>query len=72
MEIAHAHLAEIPGVVFVEICSVVVLPTGHTAPAGVFAMFSYTAVASGDVTAACDENVSQRPAEMRSWVGMKA
>ena len=52
MEIAHPHLAKVPGMVFVEICAVVMLPSGHTATAGMLAVFAYAAVTGGDVAAA--------------------
>lgn len=40
----HADLAEVARVVFIEICSVVMLSTGHTASTGMLAVLSNTAV----------------------------
>lgn len=51
VEIPHPNFAEVPGVVFVEIGAVMMLPTGHTATTGVLSMFANTAVAGGDVAA---------------------
>lgn len=51
VEIPHADLAEVARVVFVDICPMMMLSTGHTATTGVFSMLAYSAVAGGDVAA---------------------
>lgn len=51
VEIPHTDLPEVTGVVFIEIGSVMMLSTSHTATTGMLSMLSYTAVAGGDVAA---------------------
>ncbi len=51
MEISHPHFSEITRMVFIQICTVMMLTAGHTTPTGMLAMFAHTAVAGGDVPA---------------------
>lgn len=51
MEIPHADLPEITGMVFIDVCPMVVLSTCHTATAGMLSVLAYAAVAGGDVAA---------------------
>merc|ERR1719161_769762 len=51
VEVAHAHLAEVAGVVLVEVDAVVVLPAGVPAAAGVLAVLADAALAGGDLAA---------------------
>lgn len=51
VEIAHADLAKITRVIFVEIRSVMVLSASHTTTAWMFSMLAYPAMAGGDVAA---------------------
>ena len=57
VEVPHAHFSEVPRMVFVEICSVVVLSTRHTTSTGMLSVFANAAVASGDMTATGKEYV---------------
>ena len=52
VEISHSDLAKVTRVVLVEIRTVVMLSTSHTATTGMLAVLSYTTVAGGDVAAA--------------------
>ena len=52
MEISHPNLPKVSGVVFVEIRSVMMLSTSHTATTWMLAVFTDTTVAGGDVAAA--------------------
>lgn len=52
MEIPHSDLSEVSRMVFVEIGSVVVLTTGHTAATGMLAVLSYTSVSGRHMAAA--------------------
>lgn len=52
VEIPHPDLSEVSRMVFVEIGSVVVLSTGHTATTGMLAVLSYTPVAGRHMAAA--------------------
>ena len=52
MEIPHPDLPKVTGMILVEIRSVVMLSSGHTASTGVLAVLAYSSVAGGDVTAA--------------------
>ena len=51
VEVSHAHFSEVTGVVFVEICPVMMLSTCHTTSTRMLSVFANAAVASGDVTA---------------------
>jgi uncharacterized membrane protein YhiD involved in acid resistance len=51
MEVAHADLAKVTGMVLVKVDAVVVLPTGVTAARGMLAVLANTAVAGGHVAA---------------------
>jgi len=44
MEIPHADLPKVPRMILVQIRSVVVLSTGHTASTGMFTVLADTAV----------------------------
>lgn len=59
MEIPHADLSKVTRVVFIEIRSMVVLTTRHTASTGVLSMFADTTMTGGDVAAAMQEKGSQ-------------
>ena len=52
VEVSHTNLTEVTRVVLVDVCSVVVLTTGHTTTTGVLAVLADTAVTSGNVAAA--------------------
>ena len=52
MEIPHADLSEVTGVVFVEVGPVVVLATSHTATTGVLAVLPNATITGGNVAAA--------------------
>ena len=52
MEVSHADLSEITGMILVEIGSVVVLTTGHTATTGMLAVLSNATVTGRNMTAA--------------------
>lgn len=58
VEIPHPDLAEVPGVVFIEIGTVMMLSTGHTTTTGMLSVFANTAVAGGDVAATVEEELS--------------
>ena len=51
VEIPHTNLPEVTRVVFIEIGSMMMLPTSHTATTGMLSMLAYTAMAGGDVAA---------------------
>jgi hypothetical protein len=51
MEIPHPYFSEIARVIFVQVCAVMMLTTGHTAPTGMLAVLAHTAVTGGDVPA---------------------
>ena len=57
VEVPHAHFSEVTRMVFVEICSVMVLSTRHTTATRMLPVFANAAVASGDVTATGKECV---------------
>jgi hypothetical protein len=44
VEVPHADLSEVTGMVFIEIGTVVMLATGHTATTGVLAVLSDTTI----------------------------
>jgi hypothetical protein len=44
VEVSHADLSEVTGMVFIEIGTVVMLTTGHTATTGVLAVLSNTTI----------------------------
>lgn len=52
MKVAHADLAKVAWMVLVEIGSVMMLTTGHTATTGMLAMLAYSSMTGGDVPAA--------------------
>jgi hypothetical protein len=52
VEVPHADLAEVTRVEFVEVRSVMMLATGHTATTGVFAVLANAAVTSRHMAAA--------------------
>lgn len=54
MEVPHTNLTEVTGVVLVEVSTVVVLTTGHTATTGVLAVLANATVTGGDMTAAVE------------------
>jgi len=49
VEVAHAHLAKVPRVIFVKVDAVVMLTSGITSTTGVLAVFPNTAVAVAHV-----------------------
>ena len=51
MEIPHANLPKVTGMVFVEIRPMVMLSTGHTTTTWMLAVLADTAVAGGNVAA---------------------
>ena len=51
LEVPHADLSEVTGMVFVEVDSVMVLATGVTATSGMLSVFADAAVTVGDVAA---------------------
>ena len=52
VEISHAHFPKVARMVLVEICSVVMLSTGHTTSTRMLSMLANTTVAGGDVAPA--------------------
>lgn len=52
MKIPHADLSKVSRMVFVEICSVMMLPTRHTTTTWMLSVLAYTSVARGDMAAA--------------------
>ncbi len=52
MKIPHSNLPEISGVIFVDVRSVVVRASGHTAASGMLAVLAYSTVTGGDVATA--------------------
>lgn len=52
MEVTHADLSKVTGMVLVDVGLVVVHTTGHTTTTGMLAVLSDTSVTGGDVTAA--------------------
>lgn len=73
MEVSHADLPKVTGVIFVEVRSVVVLTTSHTASTGVLSMFADTAMTGGDVTATVlskkEEDLAKGVLGRGSWGG---
>jgi hypothetical protein len=55
VEISHADFTEVTGMVLVNVGSVVMLATGHTATTWMLAVLAYTTVSGGDMTAAVEE-----------------
>ena len=55
MEVSHADLSEVTGVILVEIGAVVVLTTRHTATTGVLPVLAHSSMTGGDVAAAVRE-----------------
>lgn len=51
MEVAHAHLAKVAGMVFVHVGLQVMLTTGHTTTTGMFTVLADTTTAMADVAA---------------------
>ena len=51
MEISHAHFSKVTGVIFVEICSVMMLSASHTSSTGMLPVLSHAAVACRHVSA---------------------
>lgn len=51
VEVSHSNLAKVARMVFVDICSVMMLTTCHTATTRMLSMFAYTTMASGDMAA---------------------
>ena len=49
MEITHADFSKVTGMVFIKVCSVMVLTTGKTATSWMFTMFSDSTVAVTDM-----------------------
>lgn len=52
VEVSHTHFTEVTGMVLVEIGTVMMLATGHTATTGMLPVLSYTSITGGDVPAA--------------------
>ena len=52
VEVSHTDLSEVTRVVLVEVCTVVVLTTGHTTTTGVLSVLANTTVTGRDVAAA--------------------
>ena len=52
VEISHANFPKVTRMVLVEICSVMMLSTGHTTSTRMLSMLANTAVAGGDVAPA--------------------
>lgn len=52
MEVTHTDLTEVTGVVLVNVGTVVVLTTGHTATTGGLAVLADTTVTGGHIAAA--------------------
>lgn len=51
MEISHPNLPKVSGMVFVEVRSVVMLSTGHTASTRVLPMLANATMTGGDMAA---------------------
>ena len=65
VKVPHPDLAKVTRVVLVEVRSVMMLPTSHTSSTGMFAMLSYTTVASGDIAPAIGKGLA-----LLTWVGL--
>ena len=65
MEIPHSNLPEISGVILVDVRSVVVRASGHTAASGMLAVLAYSAVSGGDVAAARNRQSMSCAADFR-------
>lgn len=52
VEVSHAHFSEVTGMVFIEICSMVMLPTRHTTSTRMLSVLANSAVTSGDMATA--------------------
>ena len=50
MEIPHANLSEVAGMIFIEVDSVMMLATRVSSASGMLAVFAHAAMAMGDVT----------------------
>ena len=58
VEISHADLSKVTGMVLVDVRSVMVLATSHTATTWMLSVLAYTTVAGGDVAATVRERMS--------------
>lgn len=52
VEVSHTDLSEVTRMVFVHVCSVVMLSTSKTSTTGMLAVLSYTTLTGGNMTAA--------------------
>jgi hypothetical protein len=71
VEISHSDLSKVTRMVFVKIRTVVMLSSCHTTSTRMLAMFSYTAVAGGDVAAAVRVLLAERWALRVGEVALK-
>lgn len=58
VEVSHADLSKVTGVVLVDVRSVMVLATSHTATTWMLPVLAYTTVAGGDMAATRREEMS--------------
>ena len=58
VEISHAHFPEVTGMVFVQICSVMMLSTSHTTSTRMLSVLANAAVTSRDMAAAGKKSMS--------------
>jgi hypothetical protein len=57
VEIPHADLAEVSRMVLVDVCSVMMLATSHTATTGMLSVLADTTMTGGDVAATGEMSV---------------
>ena len=58
MEVSHADLSKVTGMVLVDVRAVMVLATSHTTTTWVLPVLAYTTVAGGDMAATREEGKS--------------
>ena len=64
MKISHSHFSEITRVIFIQVRTVMVLATGHTASTRMLAMLAHTAMAGGDMPATVGKRLARVEREM--------
>ena len=57
VEISHAHFSEVTGMIFVQVCSVMMLSTSHTTSTRMLSVLANAAVTSRDMAAAGEESM---------------
>jgi hypothetical protein len=66
VKVPHSNFAEVTWMVFVDIRSVMVLATCHTATTGMLAVLAYTTMTSRDMAATGEERCQRCPKFARS------